>query len=107
MTFMVAARTSAQRAAFDAASIAKIEAAYPAEKRITVTEAEATQFACSVINIGRNIIMGSPNLRYLASRLADAGFDVVQVDLSEFHRGGGSAKSLALRLSDLQLADVI
>jgi N-dimethylarginine dimethylaminohydrolase len=94
-------------AAFDAASIAKIEAAYPAEKRITVTETEATQFACSVINIGRNIIMGSPNLVDLSGRLADVGFDVVQIDLSEFHRGGGSAKSLALRLSDLQLAEVI
>ena len=43
--------------AFDAASLAKIEAAYPADKRIAVTEAEATQFACNVINIGRNILM--------------------------------------------------
>ncbi len=78
----------------------------PREKRITVTEAEATQFACSVINIGRNVIMGA-NLVDLAARLADVGFDVVQLDLSEFHRGGGSAKALALRLSDLQLADVV
>ena len=90
--------------AFDAASLAKIEAAYGAEKRITVTEAEATHFACSIINIGRNILMGSGTVD-LAARLADYGFDVTQLDLSEFHRGGGSAKSLVLRLSDLKLAE--
>ncbi|CAN5685928.1 hypothetical protein BH10ACI4_BH10ACI4_16510 [soil metagenome] len=91
-------------AAFDGASLAKIEAAYPAEKRITVSETEATHFACSVINIGRNILMGSGTVD-LAARLADHGFDVTQLDLGEFHRGGGSAKSLALRLSDLELAE--
>jgi len=90
--------------AFDAASLAKIEAAYPEEKRIPVTEAEATQFACSVINIGRNILTGA-SVVDLAARLADHGFDVTQIELSEFHRGGGSAKSLALRLSDLEIAE--
>ncbi|WP_213803351.1 arginine deiminase-related protein [Granulicella sp. dw_53] len=90
--------------AFDAASLAKIEAAYPEEKRIPVTEAEATQFACSVINIGRNILTGA-SVVDLAARLADHGFDVTQIELSEFHRGGGSAKSLALRLSDLEVAE--
>ncbi len=71
-----------------------------------VTEAEATQFACSVINIGRNILMGSGTTD-LAARLADHGFDVTQLDLSEFQRGGGSAKSLALRLSDVTLAEAV
>jgi N-dimethylarginine dimethylaminohydrolase len=92
--------------AFDAASLAKIHAVYPAEKRIPVTEAEATQFACSVINVGRNIIMGAAAID-LAARLADHGFDVSQIDLSEFHRGGGSAKALALRLSDLDLSEAV
>ncbi|MDE3106034.1 MAG: amidinotransferase [Acidobacteriota bacterium] len=89
--------------AFDRASLAKIEAAYPAERRITVSEAEATHFACSVINVGRNILMGSETPD-LAARLADFGFDATTIDLSEFHRGGGSAKSLALRLSDPALS---
>jgi N-dimethylarginine dimethylaminohydrolase len=93
-------------AAFDASSLAKIEAAYPAEKRIPVSENEATHFACSVINIGRNILMGEGTVD-LAARLADCGFDVTQLDLSEFHRGGGSAKSLALRLSDVTLAEAL
>jgi ornithine--oxo-acid transaminase len=92
--------------AFDLASIAKIEAAYPEDKRIKVTEHEATQFACSVINIGRNILMGA-HAGDLAARLADFGFDVTQIEFSEFHRGGGSVKSMALRLSDLELAETV
>ncbi len=88
--------------AFDAASRSAIEASYPAEKRIAVSEDEATAFACNVINVGETILMHkvSPDL---SRRLARLGFDVVQLDLSEFLKGGGSAKSLALRLSDIQL----
>jgi N-dimethylarginine dimethylaminohydrolase len=85
--------------AFDARSLEKIEAAYPAEKRIAVTESEATQFGCSVLNVGRSILMGTVRSN-LSERLAERGFDVTELVLSEFLRGGASAKSLALRLSD-------
>jgi ornithine--oxo-acid transaminase len=86
--------------AFDAPSLAQIEAAYPATHRIAVSEADATHMACSALNLGRTIFTGelSPEL---ATRLFDAGFDVVQLQLSEFIMGGAGAKSLALRLSDL------
>ena len=87
-------------AAFDSASREKIEAVYAPSRRIAVTEWEATHFGCSVINTEQHIIM-STGLPQLTSRLTDHGFNVTEVDLSEFHRGGGSAKSLALRLSDL------
>jgi hypothetical protein len=36
----------------------------------------------------------------LASRLGRLGYEVTELNLSEFIRGGGSAKALALRLSD-------
>ena len=85
--------------AFDGPSLARIHAAYSPEKRIPVTEAEATRFACNVLNIGSKILMGNV-ASGLAPRLSGLGFDVQQIDLSEFLRGGGSAKSLALRLSD-------
>ena len=39
----------------------------------------------------------------LADRLSAKGYHVSEVDLSEFIRGGGSAKALALRLSDSKL----
>jgi N-dimethylarginine dimethylaminohydrolase len=92
--------------AFDAASLAKIESAYPTDKRIAVTEAEATQFACNVINVGRNILM-SPVATDLAERLTTLGYDITELQLSEFLRGGGSAKALALRLSDLKITHAI
>lgn len=86
-------------AAFDGPSLARIEAVYGPEKRIAVSEKEATRFACNLINIGRHIIASSisPGLQ---ARLESNGFNINQLDLSEFLRGGGSAKSLALRLSD-------
>jgi len=88
--------------AFDAPSRAAIESAYAAEKRIVVSEEEATAFACNVISVGETILMHKVSTD-LSCRLGRLGFDVVQVDLSEFIKGGGSAKSLVLRLSDVQL----
>jgi ornithine--oxo-acid transaminase len=35
--------------------------------------------------------------------LGTLGFDVRQLDLSEFVKGGGAAKALALRLSDMEV----
>ncbi len=88
--------------AFDAASLDKIEAAYDADKRIAISELEAAQFACNLINAGQQIVMGAVESN-LATRLIARGFDVTEVDLSEFQRGGGSAKALALRLSDMDV----
>ncbi len=88
--------------AFDKPSRAKIEAAYSPERRIAVTEAEATRFACNVINVGNEIILGTTGTG-LAGRLEAWGYNVTQVNLSEFIRGGGSAKALALRLSDSRI----
>jgi N-dimethylarginine dimethylaminohydrolase len=88
--------------AFDAVSLKKIEAAYGADKRIVVSELEATQFACNVINAGQDILMGKVE-GDLGKRLTERGFDVTELELSEFQRGGGSAKALALRLSDMDV----
>jgi N-dimethylarginine dimethylaminohydrolase len=88
--------------AFDAESLAKIEAAYAEDKRISVSELEATQFACNVINAGRNILM-SAVASDLSQRLAERGFEVRELELSEFLCGGGGAKALALRLSDMDV----
>jgi N-dimethylarginine dimethylaminohydrolase len=88
--------------AFDAASRVAIEAVYPASHRIAVSEADATRMACCALNIGRTLFTGEVS-KDLATRLFDTGFDVVQLELSEFIKGGGGAKSLALRLSDLPI----
>jgi ornithine--oxo-acid transaminase len=93
-------------AAFDTPSLAKIEAAYAPEKRIAVTEAEATRFACNVINVGQTILMGAVGSD-LAKRLGLLGYDVTELNLSEFIRGGGSAKALTLRLSDSRVTSCL
>ena len=90
--------------AFDSRSQRLIESVYPADRRIPVSEAEAIRFACNVINLGRHILMGEVGSD-LAARLRARGFSVEELDLSEFLCGGGSAKSLALRLSDSTLSD--
>ncbi len=87
--------------AFDAVSLGKIEAAYLPEMRIAVTESEAAHFACNVLNVGRSIAMHTLRHSDLPDRLLDLGFEVTQMELSEFLKGGGGAKSLALRLSDM------
>ncbi len=89
-------------AAFDAASLARIEAHYAVEQRIPVSEADALRFACNAINVGRTILLNeiSGGLR---DQLQSLGFRVVQVGLSEFLKAGGAAKCLALRLSEMEV----
>jgi N-dimethylarginine dimethylaminohydrolase len=84
--------------AFDRASVKSIEAFYPIEKRILVTQQDALRFACNAINIGRTIIVNEIS-RELADRLESLGFQVVQVALSEFLKAGGAAKCLVMKLS--------
>lgn len=87
-------------AAFDAPSLALIEAFYPEEKRVIVQESDALRFACNAVNIGRTLIVNEVGAELLAE-LNTRGFQVVQVGLSEFLKAGGAAKCLVLRLSEL------
>lgn len=84
--------------AFDAASRASIEAFYAPHKRIIVSEADATNFACNAINIDRTILLNKIS-RELTEQLQSAGFEVIPIDLSEFLKAGGAAKCLVMRLS--------
>jgi ornithine--oxo-acid transaminase len=84
-------------AAFSASSLAKIEAFYSAEKRILVEEADAVCFACNAVNIGKTIILNGISTK-LSEHLQLLGFDVIQVELSEFMRAGGAAKCLVMKL---------
>jgi N-dimethylarginine dimethylaminohydrolase len=84
--------------AFDQPSLAQIEAFYPHEVRIPVAEADAACFACNAVNVGNRILMNrmSPALSTI---LSDRGFEVTQLDLSEFLKAGGAAKCLVMKLS--------
>ena len=91
--------------AFDAESRRKVEEAYPEDKRLIVTEQEATHFACNAINVGQSVILNKLVHSDLPDRLMDVGFEVKQLPVGEFLKGGGSVKSLALRLSDMNVTN--
>ena len=84
--------------AFDRASITRIEAFYPPEKRILVSESDALCFACNAITVGRTIILNEIS-RELTARLESKNFHVIQVALSEFLKAGGAAKCLVMKLT--------
>ncbi|TYL49684.1 amidinotransferase [Nocardioides sp. BGMRC 2183] len=78
--------------AFDPASAAALLAAIP--EPLVITEEEAlTTFCANAVVIGRTVVMpGCP--RHIAEQLTAWGFEVVVVDVSEFHLGGGSVRCL-------------
>lgn len=87
--------------AFDRKSLEKIETAYSRQNRIAVTEEEAKRLSCNVLNVGDEILMHTAG--GIANRIRAAGYRVSELPLGEFVKGGGAAKSLALRLSDLSV----
>lgn len=61
---------------------------------VLLTEEEAlSTFAANSVVVGRTVIMPACPRR-VRSALEQRGFDVVVLDLSEFHKGGGSARCL-------------
>ena len=90
--------------AFSAESLAKIEAQYPAGKRILVSEQDAICFACNAVNIGSTLLLNKISRR-LRTQLEFRGFDVIEIDLSEFLKAGGAAKCLVMKLSGVPHRD--
>lgn len=85
--------------AFDYESRIAIESRIPPHKRIVVDTADAGNFACNAVNIGDQVILNKAS-DPLKARLMLAGFEVHEVELSEFLKAGGSAKCLTLKLTE-------
>jgi lysine-ketoglutarate reductase/saccharopine dehydrogenase-like protein (TIGR00300 family) len=85
--------------AFDAYSNRLIEMRVPDSKRITVTEADAVNFACNAVNLDRTIVMNQVSYE-LKQHLSNADFQVIETPLSEFLKAGGAAKCLTLRITE-------
>ena len=85
--------------AFDYDSRIAIETRIPPEKRIIVDTMDAGNFACNAVNLGNKIILNTASA-YLKGQLKQKGFDVIEIELSEFIKAGGSAKCLTLKLID-------
>lgn len=66
---------------------------------IDVDEADALAFACNAVETDDAIVLHSASAP-LRRRLETAGYRVFETDLSDFHKAGGSAKCLTLKLED-------
>ena len=86
----------AYRKAFDAPSIAKIEQAF-GERVLWVSGEDAADFSCNAVNIGRDVILYRASAA-LKAALARWNYNVIEVDVSEFMKSGGSCKCLTLEL---------
>ncbi|WP_017317724.1 bifunctional arginine dihydrolase/ornithine cyclodeaminase [Mastigocladopsis repens] len=85
--------------AFDSYSNRLIEMRVPQEKRIPIAEADAVNFACNAVNVDHIVVMNKAT-DALKARLADAGFQVIETQLTEFLKAGGAAKCLTLRVTE-------
>ena len=83
--------------AFTEASLATIRARIAPEQRLEASDAEAAAFCVNAVNLGRKVIMArAPDS--LRTRLAERGYDLVEVDLDPFILSGGAAYCMTLRL---------
>ena len=78
-------------AAFDEASAEAALAMVP--EPLVLTEEEALTFCANSIVVGSTVIMPTCPDRVRA-QLEEWGFEIVIVDMSEFHKGGGSVRCL-------------
>jgi N-dimethylarginine dimethylaminohydrolase len=78
-------------AAFDEESAQAALAMVP--EPLVLTEEEALTFCANSIVIGRTVIMPTCPARVRA-QLEEWGFEIVLVDVSEFHKGGGSIRCM-------------
>jgi len=89
--------------AFDADSVAAIHARVPLEKRLRVSAEDAGNFACNTVNVDGHVFAHRFSDE-LKARLGEAGFEVHEIELSEFLKAGGSAKCLTLRLTEPEVS---
>lgn len=85
--------------AFDYESRVAIETRIPDHKRVVADTLDAGNFACNAVNVGDQIFVHKAS-KPLKARLMRLGFEVNEIDLSEFLKAGGSAKCLTLKLSE-------
>lgn len=64
---------------------------------IEVDDADAAAFACNAVSIGSNIILPKVSDK-LVYNLDQIGYNVIQVDMSQYLRSGGACKCLTLEL---------
>lgn len=78
--------------AFDDASAAAALAMVP--EPLVLTEEEALTFCANSVVVGRTVIMPATTPDRVRAQLEEWDFEVVLVDVGEFHKGGGSVRCM-------------
>jgi N-dimethylarginine dimethylaminohydrolase len=89
-------------AAFTPAALRRIRDIVPGTELIEATAGDAAAFAVNAVAVGGRVIMAKAT-PYLADRIAERGYRVVQLELAPFLLSGGAAFCMTLRL-DLESA---
>jgi N-dimethylarginine dimethylaminohydrolase len=82
--------------AFAADSIATIQQAF-GDKAIWVSGEDASNFACNALNVGDDVILHKAS-NGLKTALAGKGYNVIEVDVSEYLKAGGACKCMTLEM---------
>lgn len=82
--------------AFSARSVAALSDTF-GKNIFWVSEQDANDFACNAVVIGSTVILHKASDR-LKQTLAQRGFEVVESEMSEFLKAGGSCKCLTLEI---------
>lgn len=82
--------------AFSAQGVERIRGAFGG-KVIWVGDGDAGNFACNAVNIGNDIILHKASAG-LKTELERNGFNIIEVEVSEFIKAGGACKCLTLEL---------
>jgi len=82
-------------AAFDTDSLKKLTKLIP--NLIEVSKEDALNFACNSVAVGKKLVMPA-GARELPKKIQDLGYEVIQLDISEFKKSGGGIRCLTLDL---------
>lgn len=82
--------------AFSADSVAAIQRAF-GDKAIWISDEDAGDFACNALSVGDDVILHKAS-NELRGALRNRGYNVIEVDVSEFLKSGGACKCLTLDL---------
>lgn len=85
--------------AFSPKSQAMLRMTVGPEYLIEIGEDDALAFACNAVEAGDAVVLHRAS-GALRERLESLRYRVFETDLSEFHKAGGSAKCLTLKLND-------
>lgn len=83
--------------AFDEYGLKVIREVVDKGRLIEIKREEAERFSCNAVVLGEAIVMNSGSSE-LKRKLEERGYTILETDLSEFIKSGGSAKCLTLRL---------